>query len=87
MKKIFVIILIMSFASSYGQSIKLFYNDNVVGTDTITINVRGSADYYLDLVNTSTQDINLMIRRELVDVMSNVITYFCFTDCYADFVD
>jgi hypothetical protein len=78
----------MSFACGYGQSISLLYNDAVVADmDTLTIEVIKPEDHYIDLVNTSEQDINLMIRRELVNVMQNVITYFCFEDCYNETVD
>ncbi|MDR2410682.1 MAG: T9SS type A sorting domain-containing protein [Bacteroidales bacterium] len=84
MKKIFVIISIMSFAYSYGQSIELFYNDAIVNNnDTVTINtdtVNGHY-YYLDLVNTSSQNINLMIRREIISLVPGAENYFCFSEC------
>jgi hypothetical protein len=84
MKKIFVIISIMSLAYSYGQSIELFYNDALVNNnDTITINtdtVNGHY-HYLDLVNTSTQEIKLMIRREIISLVQDAENYFCFFEC------
>jgi hypothetical protein len=88
MKKLFTIILILSFICGYGQSIKLFYNDAVVNSnDTVTINVTGSDDHYLDFVNTSAQDINLMIKRTVISLLPGAETYFCFYDCLAETVN
>jgi hypothetical protein len=88
MKKLFTIILLMSFVYGYGQSIQLIYNDEVVNNnDTITVDVQGSGDHYLDLINTSTSNINMMIKREIISLLQGADNYFCFYDCLTSTVD
>jgi hypothetical protein len=88
MKKLYPIILLMSFVYANAQSIQLLYNDEVVNTDTITVYVNETVhEYYLDLVNTSTKDINLMITRNVISLLPGADTYFCFDNCYNSNVD
>jgi hypothetical protein len=81
MKKLCSIILIMSFAYSYGQSIELFYSDTVFNPDTILVDVRASGDHHLGLINTSNNSINLMVKREIISPLSDAENYFCFYEC------
>jgi hypothetical protein len=89
MRKLFTIILVMSFAYAYGQSIQLLYNnsDVVAYNDTVAVDVYEPSDYYLTLVNIASQDVDLMIVRTLIDLLPETVTYFCFENCYSSEVN
>jgi hypothetical protein len=83
-----IVFLVVSFFS-YGQSLKLLYEGSESG-DTIVINHQGIDDfqyYYIDIVNTSSDTVDVMIRRDLLDLLPEAENYFCYRECFISSVN
>ncbi len=86
MKRSIIALLFLSCGFAYGQSLKLFYDKQYKNpNDTIDINIPNDdveRNYYLDIVNVSSSNIEMMIKRELISLLSGVENRFCFGLCY-----
>jgi len=81
MKKIVVIVCLLANTYSYSQSIQVFYDKQYVPhEDTLIIIVpnNSSSDHYLDMVNVSSNDVDLVIVREQIFMLSGAENTFCF---------
>jgi hypothetical protein len=79
---IVIVVLVVSFFS-YGQSLKLLY-EGAEPNDTIVINHSRINDlqyYYIDIINTSTDTVDVMVRRNLLNLLPGAENYFCFKEC------
>jgi hypothetical protein len=86
MKKNVAIICLLASSYSYSQSIQLFYNERYVpNEDTLTIVVpnNSSSDHYLDMVNVSSNDMDLVVVRKRIFMLSGAENTFCFPSCFS----
>jgi len=87
MKKIITIALLFACPFTYGQSIKLFSIDKnkwLEPDDTVTVTVLNSDMIYasLDITNVSENSVELMIHREIIEILPNAENAFCFETCF-----
>ena len=84
-KSLFIFVAgLISFNIANGQSIELIH-DGEVKNDNDTIIVSLSANMfskqYVDIANTTQNDINLKIRGEIISKVANTDISFCFGNC------
>ena len=88
MKKIVAVLFLTVCSYAYSQSVKLFSVDEnrwLNPIDTVSIDISptvGSGDFYLNIANTSTDTIKLMIKRTLLSLLSGAENEFCFGACF-----
>jgi hypothetical protein len=84
MKKIVAIVCLLASSYSYSQSIQLFYNKQLV-TDTLTISVLpnySTSEHNLDIVNASSSEVGLVVKRERIFMLQDAENVFCFESCF-----
>lgn len=81
MKKLLTLILICFISTSFAQEIVLSYNGNpITDYDTIHVNVddiNGINTYFIDIENTSSETLNLMVSRDDISLVEGANTEFC----------
>ena len=87
MRKIFTITFLLACSFTYGQSLKLFSVSEsrlLDSDDTVTIIVPNSDNISsgLNITNASENSVELMIRREIIEILPNAENAFCFMLCY-----
>lgn len=91
MKRIITIGLLLACSYNYGQSIQLFYDNEPLNSgDTIFIDVPSDnifREFPLDIVNTSSNNIELMAMRNLTSLISGARNKFCLGECYNETED
>jgi len=86
MKKIIAIVFLFASFCSYSQSIELFYKKKYVNpNDTLTITVPSISftEHYLDIVNASANDVDLVIERNRISLLQGSENTFCFETCFS----
>lgn len=88
MKKIFTLVLLLASLHTFGQGIVLKYNHIALGdNDTIDVVPRYSnADdvFYLDIFNTTSQNLGVMVQRQKVSLVNGATSVFCVGDACLD---
>ena len=89
MKKAITIVLLLACFYSQAQSIQLFYEKQYVpNEDTLTIIVPSTtSNHYLDIVNTSSNTIKLMVKRTRIFLLQDAENMFCLGRCYSPETD
>lgn len=88
MKKIFTLALLFASLFSFGQGIVLKHaNITLNDNDTIFVVPRflhADETVYIDIENTTTQELGIMVQRQLVTLLNNATTVFCIGDACLD---
>ncbi len=88
MKKLFTLLLILASLSSFGQGIVLKYENQVVNNnDTITYiatELNNDNTIFIDIENTTSQELGIMVQRQIITLINNATTSFCIGDLCLD---
>ncbi|MEG2070355.1 MAG: T9SS type A sorting domain-containing protein [Bacteroidales bacterium] len=87
MKKIFTLAFLMISLLGFGQSLKFIYNGTeYTHHDTINVaveNLTTNNYYYLDIVNTSSEDLFILVKKEIISFLEGSTNNFCIAEqCY-----
>lgn len=88
MKKIFTLVFLFASIYSFGQGIVLKHaNLEINNNDTIHVVPRYlNADdvIYIDIENTTSQELGVMVQRQVISLLNNATTVFCIGDACLD---
>jgi ABC-type microcin C transport system duplicated ATPase subunit YejF len=88
MKKFFTLFMVFASLSGFGQGIVLKYANQVVNSnDTITViatELNTDNTIFIDIENTTSQELGIMVQRQIISLINNATTSFCIGDLCLD---
>ncbi|HOP02826.1 MAG TPA: T9SS type A sorting domain-containing protein [Tenuifilaceae bacterium] len=92
MKQLFYIfagLIIVATSSVSAQNIKLFYNEEDISNSEITIDGTPSRDLkvVINITNTSSSDIQIKIRKRVIENIEGSTNTFCLGECFSPSVE